>query len=236
MPEVGNYNFTVYAALIDSDVVQTGLSTPVQPLATTFLPLLSQETKAVLSFRLQCSKVTHFEIPPNRINEINVFGTNLIMKRLGLTCCDFKQGVLGTDREGKLNLVFEMSQPLEVEAYLYSSDASINSKYLELCMLKRIVHNFLIIIINPPHAGLYGLDLHGATKGAFNSMLSSQPLPAIGKFLIKSHHQIRSFYQFPKGDNRQWGPKQRFYDLGLHTVGNIDPYLVNEDGKQVHYI
>lgn len=235
MPEVGHYNFTVYAALIDSEnTAQNNMGAPTQTLspASALLPVLNQETKAVLSFRLQCSKVVHFEIPPNRATEINVFGTNLIMKRLGLTCCDFKQGVLGTDRDGKLNLVFEMSQPLDLEAYLYSADPSISSKCLELCMLKRIVHNFIILIINPPHAGLYGLDLHAAPKGTSNTILGSQ-LPPIGKFLIKAHYQIRSFFQYPKGDNRQWGPKQRFYDLGLHTVGNIDPYLVNEDGKQV---
>lgn len=235
MPEVGHYNFTVYAALIDAEnSPQNNMLVPSQTLApaSTLMPVFNQETKAVLSFRLQCTKLAQFEIPPNRAAEINVFGTNLIMKRLGLTCCDFKQGVLGTDRDGKLNLVFEMTQPLDVEAYLYSADPSISSKCLELCMLKRIVHNFLILIINPPHAGLYGLDLHAAPKGASNTILGSQ-LPPVGKFLIKAHYQIRSFYQFPRGDNRQWGPKQRFYDLGLHTVGNIDPYLVNEDGKQV---
>lgn len=234
---MGHYNFTVYATLVDTDgSTQNTLAGPGQQLAaaSTTLQPLNQETKAVLSFRLQCSKLAHFEIPPNRATEINVFGTNLLMKRLGLTCCDFKQGVLGTDRDGKLNLVFEMTQPLDVEAYLYSTDPSISSKCLELCMLKRIVHNFLILIINPPHAGLYGLDLHAAPKGASNTILGSQ-LPPVGKFLIKAHHQIRSFYQFPRGDNRQWGPKQRFYDLGLHTVGNIDPYLVNEDGKQVRF-
>lgn len=224
LPEIGNYHFTIYASLSED--------LPPQSSSLPSMPYIDQECKAILAIKLTCSKVTHFEIPPNRISDINMFGTNLMMKRLGLTCCDFKQGILGTDREGKLNLVFEMSQPLDIEAYLYSSDQSISSKCLELCILKRVVHNFLIIIINPPHAGLYGLDLHGAPKGTFNSLLHSQ-LPPIGKFLIKCHYQLKSFYQFPKGDNRTWGPKQRFYDLGLHTMGHIDPYIVNEDGKQI---
>lgn len=214
LPYVGSFNLTIYASNIVDDI--------------------NEEARAIMSFKLTCSKLVPFEIPPNRItnNEIGVFGTNLLMKRLGLVCCDFKQGILGTDREGKLNLVFEMSQPLDIEAYLYSSDQSISSKCLELCMLKRVVHNFLILIINPPHPGLYGLDLHGAQRGSFNSLVHGTQLPPVAKFLIKSHHQIRSFFQFPKGDNRQWGPKQRFYDLGLHTIGNMDPYIVNEDGKQ----
>ena len=125
-----------------------------------------------------------------------------------------------------------MSQPLDIEASLYSSDAEISTKFLELCILKRVVSNFLIFVINPPHPGLYGLDIHGAPKGQFNSLLHSQ-LPGIGKYLIKSHNQIRSFMQFPRGDNRDWGPKQKFYDLGLHTVNCMDPYIFNEDGKQI---
>lgn len=223
LPEIGNYNLTIYASVMDDSQAYS----PLQP-----VPIQNQDCKAILSFKINCSKVSPFEIPPNRISDINVFGMNLIMKRLGLTCCDFKQGILGTDKEGKLNIVFEMSQPLDIEAYLYSSDQSINSKFLELCILKRVVHNFLILIINPPHVGLYGLDLHGAPKGTSNSILHSQ-LPPIGKYLIKCHYQMKSLCQFPRGDNRQWGPKQRFYDLGMHTVGNIDPYIVNEDGKQV---
>jgi hypothetical protein len=236
LPELGNYNFTVYASLMD-DPINFNMPTISctyndKASSLTCTPMSYDDSRAIFSCKVNCSKLSHFEVPPNRITEINTFGTNNIMKRLGLNCLDFKQGVLGTDREGRINLVFEMAQPLDIEAYLYSSDPSISSKYLELCMLKRIVHNFLILIINPPHAGLYGLDLHGASKGTFNSLLHSQ-LPPIGKFLIKSHHQIRSFYQFPKGDNREWGPKQSFYDLGLHTVGNMDPYIVNEDGKQI---
>lgn len=256
LPEVGNYIFTIYAGLIDefgTNIINTTsnlknlTSQPISiggsscsssqfSISQSNIPfsfIFNQQTKAILAFKISCSKVTNFEIPPNRIiNEINVYGTNLIMKRLGLSCCDFKQGILGTDREGKLNLVFEMQQPLDIEAYLYSTDPTISSKCLELCILKRVVYNFLVLIINPPHEGLYGLDLHGAPKGSYNPILNSQ-LPPIGKFLIKSHNQIRSFYQFPKGDNRNWGPKQRFYDLGLHTVGNLDPFLINEDGRQV---
>ena len=217
LPELGNYNLTIYASILDEAAATTAAS----------------DSKAMVSFKLACSKVTSFDVPPNRItnDEISLFGTNIFMKRLGLTCPDFKQGILGCDREGKLNLVFELTQPVDIEAYLFSADQSLSVRCLELCMLKRVVHNFLILIINPPHAGLYGLDLHGASKGSFSSLVHNQ-LPPIGKFLIKSHHQIRSLCQFPKGDNRQWGPKQRFYDLGLHTVGNMDPYIVNEDGKQ----
>ncbi len=228
LPELGAYNLTIYASVLDEN------STPVNHGQPRFGGIDPEEPRAVISFKLTCSKVIAFDVPPNQItnNEISVFGTSLYMKRLGLSCCDFKQGILGTDREGKLNLVFELSQPLDIEAYLYSSDQSISLKCLELCMLKRVVHNFLILIINPPHPGLYGLDLHGAPKGTFNSLVHNQ-LPPIGKFLIKSHRQMRSLVQFPKGDNRQWGPKQRFYDLGLHTVGNTDPYIVNEDGKQL---
>ena len=96
-----------------------------------------------------------------------------------------QQGILGTDRDGKVNLVFEMSQPLDIEVFLYSTNISISNKYLELCIMKPVVHNFLILIIQPPHSGLYGLDLHGAPKGTFSSVLHSQ-LPIIGKFLIKS--------------------------------------------------
>ncbi len=127
-----------------------------------------------------------------------------------------------------------MSQPLDVEACLYSSDPSISDKYLELCVLKRTVHNFLILIVQPPHPGLYGLDLHAAPKNTFSPMpaLHAQ-LPPVGKYLIKSHHQLRSFAQFPRGDNRAWGPKQRFYDLGLHAVTHTDPYVLNDDGKQI---
>jgi hypothetical protein len=224
LPEIGSYNLTIFASLSDD------LNNPGQ--SVSLASNLSEDAKAIVSIRLICSKIAHFEIPPNHISEINIFGMNNTMKRLGLIATDFKQGVLGTDREGRVNLVFEMMQPLDIEAYLYSSDPSISTKYLELCLLKRVVHNFLILIINPPHAGLYGLDLHGAPKGTFNSILHSQ-MPQIGKFLIKCHHQVRSFLQFPKGDNRDWGPKQSFYDLGLHTVGNIDPYIVNEDGKQI---
>lgn len=224
LPEAGSYNFTIYACLIDD---HQSSSDP-----TPFYLISNQESKAILSFKLTCTKPTQFEIPPNRITDINVFGTNLIMKRLGLTLRDFRQGILGTDREGKINLVFQMDQPLDLEAYLFSSDPEISSKCLELCLLKRIVHNFMIIIINPPHSGLYGLDLHGAPRETYNTMLRSQ-LPPIGKFLIKCHYQLKSFCQYPKGDNRHWGAKQRFYDLGMHTVANIDPYIVNEDGKQI---
>jgi hypothetical protein len=220
LPEIGQYNFTIYA-----DNEETNSS------QLTFLTNMDN-SKAITAFKLSCNKIVHFEPPPNHINEINLFGMNNTMKKLGLVCCDFNKGVLGTDREGKVNLVFEMLQPLDIEVYLYSSDVSISSKFLELCILKRVVHNFLIVIIYPPHPGLYGLDLHGAPRGTFNSLLHSQ-LPPLGKYLIKSHHQVRSFIQFPKGDNRDWGPKQRFYDLGLHTVVNIDPYIINEDGKQI---
>lgn len=221
------YNFTVFASLIDDSV--PAINPNALPMNT---PIFNDDAKAVISMKLTSSKMADFEIPPNRINEISVFGTSVMMKRLGLVCCDFKQGILGTDRDGKLNLVFEMSQPLDVEAYLYASDPSIGTKCLELSILKRVVSNFLIIIINPPHPGLYGLDLHGAPRGTSTSFLHSQ-LPPIGKYLIKCHRQERTVYQFPKGDNRCWGPKQRFYDLGLHTVGNMDPYIVNEDGKQI---
>lgn len=224
LPEIGNYNLTVYA---EKDELPVDGQYPLKQVTN------PEGIKAIATFKITCSKVTQFEIPPNHIqNEIDVFGMNNLMKRLGLVCCDFNRGVLGTDREGKVNLVFEMQQPIDLECYLYSSDPSIGAKFLELCILKRIVHNFVIIIIYPPHAGLYGLDLHGASKGTLNSLLHSQ-LPPIGKYLIKSHHQVRSVTQFPKGDNRSWGPKQRFYDLGLHTVGNIDPYIINEDGKQI---
>jgi hypothetical protein len=232
LPEIGTYNLTIYASVLDeNNSVSSASSGNTMGRLGVVDP---EEPRAVMSFKLTCSKVIPFDVPPNQItnNEISVFGTSLFMKRLGLSCCDFKQGILGTDREGKLNLVFELSQPLDIEAYLYSSDQSISLKCLELCMLKRVVHNFLILIINPPHPGLYGLDLHGAPKGTFNSLVHNQ-LPPIGKYLIKSHRQMRSLIQFPKGDNRQWGPKQRFYDLGLHTVGNTDPYIVNEDGKQL---
>ena len=233
MPEIGNFNLTIYASLTSNEETTGSLVvSPSLKFVSSSSPPYNDDAKAVISMRINCSKVTHFEIPPNRINEINVFGMNNIMQRLGLIATDFKQGILGTDREGRINLVFEMLQPLDIEAYLYSTDASISNKCLELCMLKRVVHNFLIFIINPPHSGLYGLDLHGTPKGTFSSLLHSQ-LPPIGKFLIKSHHQIRSFFQFPKGDNRDWGPKQIFYDLGLHCVGNMDPYIVNEDGKQI---
>lgn len=222
LPDVGHYSFIIYTEKDEITASQTS-----------YPPSMSVDNcKAIAAFRLSCSKLIHFETPPNHIQEINIFGMNNIMKKLGLVCCDYNKGVLGTDREGKVNLVFEMLQPLDLEVYLYSSDVSISSKFLELCILKRVVHNFLIVIIYPPHPGLYGLDLHGAPKGTFNSLLHSQ-LPPIGKYLIKSHHQVRSFTQFPKGDNRDWGPKQRFYDLGLHTVGNIDPYIINEDGKQI---
>jgi hypothetical protein len=227
LPELGNYNLTIFASCLNE---MSTLSAHQHNQSD------ESSTRAVISFKLTCSKLVQFEIPPNRIstNEISAFGTNIIMKRLGLISEDFKGGVLGTDREGKLKLIFSMTQPLDIEAYLYSTDQSISNKVLELCMLKRIVDNFLILIINPPHAGLYGLDLHGAPKGTFHSSSFFQnQLPPIGKFLIKSHTAIRSFHQFPKGDNRDWGPKKRFYDLGLHTKLHNDPYIVNEDGKQL---
>jgi hypothetical protein len=230
LPQVGNYSFTVFAGLVDDFLMENSSSLDLNNNSN------NNELKAVTCIRLNCSKVGHFDTPPNRINpnEITVFGMNNIMKRLGLNCPDFKQGVLGTDREGKVNLVFEMSQPLDIEAYLYSFDPSISSRYLELCILKRVVHNFLILIINPPHAGLYGLDLHGSSKGSYNTSLQQHSLlPPIGKYLIKCHTQLRSFTQFPKGDNRDWGPKQKFYDLGLLTRGYMDPYILNEDGKQI---
>ncbi len=230
LPEIGTFNFTVYAEVADDVATQAQLST--LSLANGLLTT-SDNMKAIMSFKLTCNKLIHSDIPPNHINDtIHLFGMNNIMRKLGLLCCDFNKGIIGTDREGKVNLVFEMLQPLDVEFYLYSSDASISSKFLELCILKRVVHNFLILILYPPHPGLYGLDLHGAPRGTFNSLLHSQ-LPPIGKYLIKSHHQVRSFTQFPKGDNRDWGPKQLFYDLGLHTVGNMDPFIINEDGKQI---
>ena len=159
LPQVGSYNFTVYAGLSDEF-----LSTEPLPSTNSLLKSLNTDLKAVASFRINCAKLNYFETPPNRIDEITMFGMNNIMRQLGMSCHDFKQGILGTDREGKVNLVFEMSQPLDIEAYLYSSDLSINSKYLELCILKRVVHNFLILIIQPPHPGIYGLDLHGAPK------------------------------------------------------------------------
>jgi len=194
LPQVGNYSLTIYAGLSDDFSNDSPSSSD---------PIFNNELKAVASIRINCSKAIHFDTPPNRINpnEITLFGMNNIMKRLGLSCHDYKQGVIGTDREGKVNLVFEMSQPLDVEAYLYSTDPSISSRYLELCILKRVVHNFLILIINPPHAGLYGLDLHGAAKGSYYSMQQQHSqLPPIGKYLIKSHTHLRSFTQFPKGN------------------------------------
>ncbi len=238
LPEHGTYNFTVYANWVTDDFSR---HQPINIHAPASLQQLNNDYKAILSYRIQCPKGTNFEVPPNRItNEINVFGMNYIMKKIGLVCLDFKQGIIGTDREGRVNLVFEMLQPLDVEAYLYSSEQSISPKCLELCMLKRIVHNFLIIIIIPPHAGLYGLDLYAAPKGSQSTSnrisIGNSPqsnLPPVGKFLVKSHYQVRSFYQFPKGDNREWGPKQRFYDLGMHSIGNTDPYIVNEDGRQI---
>ena len=224
LPEIGLYNFILFA---DDDDISSNNNSQSSYFSNT------DNSKAICVFKLTCNKIISFEPPPNHIQEINLFGMNNIMKKMGFVCCDFSKGVLGTDREGKVNLVFEMLQPLDIEVYLYSSDHSISSKFLELCILKRVVHNFLILIIYPPHPGLYGLDIHGAPKGtSINSLLHSQ-LPALGKYLIKSHHQIRSFIQFPKGDNREWGPRQQFYDLGLHTVGNIDPYIINEDGKQI---
>ena len=63
-------------------------------------------------------KIISFEPPPNHIQEINLLGMNNIMKNMGFVCCDFSKGVLGTDREGKVNLVFEMLQPLDIEVYL----------------------------------------------------------------------------------------------------------------------
>ena len=247
LPETGVYNFTVYAGLVDENATVNASSSLLSPPHATHhmsgatssssssphqVANINDDMKAIMSLKIVCNKVMHFDTPPNHIAEINVFGMNNIMKRLGLICHDFHRGILGTDCEGRVNLVFEMTQLLDVEAYLYSSDETISSKFLELCILKRVVHNFLIFIIYPPHHGLYGLDLHGAPKGTFNSLLHSQ-LPPIGKYLIKSHNQVRQFTQFPKGDNRDWGPKQRFYDLGLHTVGYMDPYIVNEDGKQI---
>ena len=230
LPQIGSYNFTVYAGLTDEI-----LSSEPLPSTTSLLRSLNTDLKAVSSIRINCSKVNYFETPPNHINEITVFGMNNIMSQLGLSCHDYKQGILGTDRDGKVNLVFEMSQPLDIEAYLYSSDVSISSKYLELCILKRVVHNFLILVIQPPHSGLYGLDLHGAPKGSFSPILHTQ-LPPIGKYLIKSHHQLRTFSQFPKGDNREWGPKQKFYDLGLHAISYNDPYILNDDGSFINHI
>jgi hypothetical protein len=227
LPEVGTFNFTVYAGVIDDYNVISAEN-------QNQLNKNDEDMKAVLSMKISSSKVTHFEIPPNHITEITVFGMNNIMKKLGLVCHDYLKGILGTDREGKVNLVFEMSHPLDVEAYLYSSDSSISSRALELCVLKRVAHNFLIFIIYPPHPGLYGLDLHGTIKGSHQPLSSiHSQLPPIGKYLIKSHHQIRMVTQFPKGDNRNWGPKQRFYDMGLHTVTYSDPYIINEDGKQI---
>lgn len=224
LPQVGSYSLSIYAGLTDE----------YSSSETSFDSLNNNDLKAVACIRINCSKATQFDTPPNKItpNEITVFGMNNIMRRLGLSCHDYKQGILGTDREGKVNLVFEMSQPLDVEAYLFCSDTSINPKYLELCILKRVVHNFLIIIINPPHAGLYGLDLRGVAKGSYQTMHHTE-LPPIGKYLIKCNTQVRSFIQFPKGDNRDWGPKQKFYDLGLLTRSYIDPYILNEDGKQI---
>lgn len=227
LPQIGSYNLTIFAGLSEEF-----LSTEPLPSTTLLLKSLNTDLKAVASVRICCLKLNYFEIPPNRIDEITMFGMNNIMRQLGMSCHDFKQGIIGTDREGKVNLVFEMSQPLDIEVYLYSSDLSINSKYLELCILKRVVHNFLILIIQPPHAGIYGLDLHGAPKGSFSPILHSQ-LPPIGRYLIKSHHQMRSLTQFPRGDNRDWGPKQRFYDMGLHAVSYNDPYILNDDGKQI---
>ncbi len=232
LPQTGSYNFTVYAGLSDEAfTADTDF-----PLASTNLLLksLNVDLKAVASLRLTCAKATYFDLPPNHISQISIFGTNNIMRALGLVCHDFTQGVLGPDRDGKVHLVFEMSQPLDVEAFLYSSDPSISDKYLELCVLKRTVHNFLVLIVQPPHPGLYGLDLHASPKNTFSPIPSIHTqLPPVGKYLIKSYHQLRSFVQFPRGDNRDWGPKQRFYDLGLHAVTHTDPYVINDDGKQI---
>jgi hypothetical protein len=250
LPETGSFNFTVYASSIsageeDSCSISRSSSNFQSPHqiaysnGKSYASSSAQNMKAIISVRVACVKATRIEqlmleLPPNKMRQISVFGINNTMKRLGLLCCDYSSGVLGTDRENRVNLVFEMQQPLDLEAYLYSADQSINGKFLESCMMKRVVHNFLIITICPPHAGLYGLDLHGALKGSHTATPFNSQLPPIGKYLIKSpNSQLRSQIQFPRGDNRQWGPKQRFYDLGMHTVTNVDPYIVNEDGKQI---
>ena len=126
MPEIGHFNFTIYASLTNEDSSSSSaLSTSVSSSPSSkFVPPSSSspfydDAKAVISMRIHCSKVTPFEIPPNRINEINVFGMNNIMQRLGLIATDFKQGILGTDREGRVNLVFEMQQPFGKTHYYH---------------------------------------------------------------------------------------------------------------------
>ena len=84
LPQAGHYNFTVFANIYDENYEN------LEP-----YPYRPIEYKAIACFRVSCTKAIHFETPPNHITDITVFGMNNIMKRLGLSCHDFKQGVLG---------------------------------------------------------------------------------------------------------------------------------------------